>query len=190
MKPLFLKSSSRLSIKSSSRLFIKSSSRLFCIPAFLAFATAFAYAQDAGQDSRNQSDESLYGNEQEGAVEQGSFHDFSEADKDGDGALSTAEAQEALPDLIIVDINNDGILNRSEAENAMPGVRFDESGQASQAGQEGQAGQDSQTGQAGRDAPVGEAEYLIIVQTLEEQNRRDQAQTSQESRQQGQDEDA
>lgn len=48
--------------------------------------------------------------------------EFSKADSNHDGALSTSEAKMALPDVIIVDNNNDGMLNPSEAEAAVPGL--------------------------------------------------------------------
>lgn len=150
---------------------------LFYLPAFLALTTVSAYAQDAGVDTNTDVDanaeyqaESDLGasTDAEAGAELGAstdahgadMHDFTSADKDGNGELSIEEAQEALPDLVIVDINNDGVLNRSEAENAMPGLNFDESGV-----------------DAAADAPdpaISEQDYLAIVTQMEQQNQ-DQA---------------
>lgn len=76
--------------------------------------------------------------------------EFSEADANQDGALSTEEAQAALPEVVIVDTNNDGMLNLIEVESAIPGLMFPGSDEARESGL------------------IGPTEYLHIVQVLEE----------------------
>lgn len=70
---------------------------------------------------------------------------FSDADADGDGALSIAEARAALPDVPIEDANGDGIVNLEEAARAVPDLQL--------------------TGDP--EAPVGQAEYQTIVSAVQ-----------------------
>jgi hypothetical protein len=80
--------------------------------------------------------------------------EFSEVDANQDGALSTTEAQQALPEIAIVDTNSDGMLNQAEAEAALPELVL--SGEA-------------ETKEAGL---IGEAEYQMIVQVLADTGKR------------------
>lgn len=76
--------------------------------------------------------------------------EFSEADQNEDGVLSTEEAETALPDVLIVDNNNDGMLNQAEAEIAVPGLMF------------------SSDDEDKNESLIGPAEYEQIVQRISE----------------------
>ena len=76
--------------------------------------------------------------------------EFSEVDTNADGVLSTSEAKEALPEILIVDNNNDGMLNPAEAEVAVPGLMLTTSEE------------DKET------ALIGKEEYDSIVKVLSE----------------------
>lgn len=78
---------------------------------------------------------------------------FSQADDNGDGILSEAEAEDALPEeVLVIDSNDNGEWNRSEAELALPDFSFEE---------------ESSSGE-NEDPAVGQSEYQAIVQALEE----------------------
>lgn len=73
---------------------------------------------------------------------------FTEADADGDGALSIEEAETVLPMLVVEDKNADDMLNQSEAETAINGLMF------------------VANGHSGGAALVTESEYQLILQAL------------------------
>lgn len=50
---------------------------------------------------------------------------FAEADTNGDGELSTEEAEEAFPGVHIMDVNGDGMVNKSEVKTALPEIAFE-----------------------------------------------------------------
>lgn len=70
---------------------------------------------------------------------------FAEADRDGDGVLSTDEAAHAFSSLEIRDINGDGIVSKFEVKLAFPKVAFQEHDMGA----------------------VGDQEFFMILQALE-----------------------
>lgn len=70
---------------------------------------------------------------------------FEEADRDGDGVLSTDEAAHAFSSIEIRDVNGDGIVSKFEVKLALPGVAF----------------QDHDMG------AIGDQEFRMIMQALE-----------------------
>ncbi|HWK54510.1 MAG TPA: hypothetical protein VNR18_09075 [Hyphomicrobiales bacterium] len=74
--------------------------------------------------------------------------EFSKVDRNGDGVLSLAEFQSALPTLVVSDTNGDGMLSQSEVERALPTLNF------------------SANGFQGGEAFIGRGEFALLLNAL------------------------